>query len=134
MQTSQKSKRRIGLLRWVARVWSILALLFAVVLLISILLADTSDLTGFYWVLFGLWFAAVLGVAAGWRWELGGPIVAITALVSREMVYYFLSGRILVDFWIVWLPVLPPAMLFIFIYRKEHPRRSEDDQYPGYGW
>jgi hypothetical protein len=112
--SAMHKESRIKIVRWIARVWSILVLIFALVLLISTLSEMGSDPPSLiFWVLFGLWFAAVLALVAAWRWELAGGIIAITALVSREMMYFFLSYQIFVEFWMVWLPVLPPAILFI---------------------
>lgn len=124
-----KQRKKIKIIRWIARIWSILVLIFAIGLLLTQLLADDSEgSTTLYWVLFGLWFTAVLGLVAGWRWEIAGPVIAITALISREMAVFYLSGEFLVGFWMVWLPVLPPAILFIIAWREE--RKQKEAQMP----
>jgi hypothetical protein len=79
-------------------------------------------------MLFGLWFAAVLSLLVSWRWEIVGSVLAITALISREMAVFYLSGEFLVGFWMVWLPVLPPAILFILAWRED--RKLKEKQMP----
>ena len=122
-----KQEKKIKIIRWSARIWSILVLIFAIALLLSQLLAENSEgPTTLYWVLFGLWFFAVLGLVAGWRWEIAGAVIAITALISREMAVFYLSGEFLVGFWMVWLPILPPAILYILAWRED--RKQKEDQ------
>jgi hypothetical protein len=110
-----KQQKKVKIIRWIARIWSILAVLLAFVLLISTLMETGGEPPStIFWMLFGLWFFAVLSLLASWRWEIVGSVLAITALISREMAYFYLSGGdFLVGFWMVWLPVLPPAILFI---------------------
>lgn len=120
MKSTKNIMKRIKIMRWVARVWSILTFVFGLILLVSLLIEQRSEpQTSIYWLLFGLWFTSVLGLTAGWRWELAGGIIAITGLISREMLYYFLSGQILVKFWMIWVPILPPAILFLETWRLE---------------
>ena len=115
-----KQLKKIKILRWIARIWSVLVLIFAILLLLTQLLVDSGEApTTLYWVLFGLWFIAVLGLMAGWRWEIAGSVIAITALISREMAVFYLSGDFLVGFWMVWLPIIPPAILYILTWREE---------------
>jgi CHASE2 domain-containing sensor protein len=99
--------------------------LLAFALLFSTLLENSDDPpTTIFWLLFSLWFVAVLSLLFGWRWEIAGGVLAITALVSREMAYFYLSGMILVNFWMVWLPVLPPALLFILAWQQERKLKA----------
>lgn len=124
-----KQQKKIKIIRWVARIWSILAVLLAFVLLISTLLENGDEMpTIIFWMLFGLWFFAVLSLLVSWRWEIVGSVLAITALVSREMAVFYLSGEFLVGFWMVWLPVLPPAVLFILAWRED--RKLKESQMP----
>lgn len=115
-----KQQKKIKIIRWVARIWSILTVLFAFALLFSTLWESRDDPPStIFWLLFGLWFAAVLSLMVSWGWEIAGGVLAITALISREMAYFYLSGEILSNFWMVWLPVLPPAVLFILAWGEE---------------
>jgi hypothetical protein len=124
-----KQQKKIKIIRWIARIWSILAVLFAFVLLISTLM-ETGDEppSTIFWMLFGLWFAAVLSLLISWRWEIVGSVLAITALISREMAVFYMSGEFLVGFWMVWLPILPPAILFILAWWED--RKPKEKQMP----
>jgi len=120
MRVFEKKRRTLRILRWVARVWTIAVLIFTIALLVSTAMESGSDpLPLIYWLLLGLWCLSALGLATAWRWELIGAIIAVTALISREMVYLYLSGQVLVDFGMVWLPILFPAALFILAWVME---------------
>lgn len=113
MKRNSPSKR-IKLIRWMARIWSILVLIFAVMLVISSgLEARDEPLPLIFWLLLGLWCLATLGLVTAWHWELFGGIFALSALFSRELVYLSVSGHIFIDFGKVGLPILLPAVLFI---------------------
>lgn len=128
MKENQRYKN-IKRIRWIARVLSIVILLFTITLLISSALAATSEsLPLIYWLLLGMWCLSALCLGVAWRWELVGSILAIVTLVSREMVYLYLSGQILVDFWQVWMPILFPVALFILA--RELERKLIKDQRP----
>lgn len=121
--------KQIKRIRWIARILSILILLLTITLLISSALAsNTENLSLVYWLLLGLWCLSAVCLVSAWRWELIGSILAVTALVSRELVYLYLSGQLLVDFWQVWLPILFPAALFILAWDLE--RKAINAQIP----
>lgn len=129
MKSNEKMLKRIHIMRWAARIWSILAFSFGVILLISVLVEQrTEPQSSIYWLLFGLWFASLLGLLAGWRWEMAGGVIALTSLISRELMYYFFSGQVLVSFWMVWLPILPAAVLFMETWRLEN--KLKESQFP----
>jgi len=129
MKSNEKMLKRIHIMRWVARIWSILAFLFGVILLISVLVEQRAEpQSSIYWLLFGLWFASLLGLLAGWRWEMAGGVIALTSLISRELMFYFFSGQVLVSFWMVWLPILPAAVLFMETWRLEN--KLKESQFP----
>ncbi len=127
MKENHRSKN-IKRIRGIARFLSIVIFILTITLLVSSALAAPGEnLSLVYWLLLGLWCLSALCLVAAWRWELVGSILAVTALVSREMVYMSLSGKILVDFWQVWLPILFPAALFILARTsgKKIDQRSE---------
>lgn len=124
-----KQQKKIKIIRWTARIWSLLVLIFAIAMLVTQLLADDSEGSStLYWVLFGLWFFAVLGLIASWRWEIAGAVLAITALTSREMAVFYLSGEMLANFWMIWLPILPPAILYLLASQED--RKIKEAQRP----
>jgi len=91
MKSNTNILKRIKIMRWVARVWSILTFLFGLILFVSLIIdASNEPPPSIYWLLFGLWFAAVLGLILGWRWERAGGIIAVTSLIfPRVDVLFF---------------------------------------------
>jgi hypothetical protein len=41
------------------------------------------------------------------------------------MAVFYMSGEFLVGFWMVWLPVLPPAILFMLTWRGNKKLRAD---------
>jgi lysylphosphatidylglycerol synthetase-like protein (DUF2156 family) len=115
MMNKKKDRTKlIKLIRWLARIASILVLALAIAILVT---PDTQDegepLSLVYWILMIMWLLGVFGLLMAWRWELAGACIAIAALIFRDMFYFSLSRRSFVDFKLVWLPILIPALLFI---------------------
>jgi len=83
----------VAIIRWIARVWSIL--IFAIALLIivvpdpnvvqPVLLTDWIEL-GFYWV-------SILGLLLAWRWEGLGGAIAIAGVAGRDVAFRIFKGR-----------------------------------------
>lgn len=104
-------------MRWIARIGSLLVLALAISILLTPMLEfEDRDQATIYWVLTGIWLVGVLGLLIAWKWELGGAILALATLISRDMFYFSLSGRSFVDFKMVWLPILIPALLYIIVW------------------
>jgi len=117
MRKKKDHSKLIKILRWIARICSILALLLAIGILLTPGAASVDkDQVLVYWVLTGIWLVGVLGLLIAWRWELAGAIVALAALISRDMFYFSLSGKSFVDFKMIWLPIMIPALLFIVVW------------------
>jgi hypothetical protein len=114
----------VGIVRWIARIWSMLVLAFV---LFRILIPDpyaTEPVPVVDWFLLSLWGVAVLGLLVAWRWELVGGIIAIVMMVMRELAWVILKGRWFVSFLIVWLFIVPPAILFLVAWGLE--RKAKD--------
>jgi hypothetical protein len=124
MNTSNAVPRYVKTIRWTARIWSILANVFA---LMIFLLPDDSSSTEpiaavdkFILSLTGL---AMLGLFIAWRWELVGGIFTIVMLFVREIVWVILKGNWLVGFLVLWFFFLPPAILFLIAWRQERIKK-----------
>ncbi len=114
----------VDIVRRIARIWSILVLAFV---LFRILLPDpyaTEPVPIVDWFLLSLWGVAVLGLLVAWRWELVGGIMAIVMMVMRELAWVILKGQWFVGFLIVWLFIVPPAILFLVVWGLE--RKAKD--------
>lgn len=113
MSPSKTMPRSAASIRWIARIWSILV--FAVALL-EILTPDpnaTEPVPVADWLLLGLWGVAILGLLVAWRWELAGGMITIATMLVREMAWVILKGHWHANILIVWVFVVPPAILFL---------------------
>lgn len=113
---------KANIIRWVARIWSLLLAAFAVTVM---LLPDphaTAPVPTEDWFLLSLWGVAVLGLLLAWKWELAGAVLAIAAMFARELAWILLRGAWFAGFLLLWAAVLPPAILFLISWWLE--RRS----------
>ena len=69
--------------------------------------------------LLGLWGIAILGVLVAWKWETAGAVITIGTMFIREAAWVLLKGRWLPSFLIVWVFLVPPAILFLVAQRME---------------
>jgi len=128
MSTANAVPRSVKIIRWIARIWSILIF---VVALLEIFTPDpnaTEPVPVADWFLLSLWGVAILGLLVAWRWELVGGIITIATMFIRELAWVILKGHWLVNFLIVWLFVVPPAILFLVAWgleRKAKMKRRE---------
>jgi len=127
MEKKKSLPKKVLILRWVARIWSlgILALALAIVLGPNpnatgepIPAADTIQL--------GLLGASVLGLLIAWLWERLGAWIAIGTLVARDILYIIVNGEWFVNFLLFWLAILPPAVMFLlaWYYQKKAKERN----------
>ena len=124
MEMRRVKPRTLLLIRWIARIWSILVFVFV---LLQIFTPDpyaTQPVPLEDWFLLSLWGIAVLGLLVDWRWELAGGILTIAVMVLRELAWIVLKGAWLVNFLIVWLFLVPPAVLFLIAWRLERKERE----------
>lgn len=110
MKAASRAEIRI---RWIARIWSILVFVFS---LARIFLPDpyaTEPVPPSDWFLLSLWGVAILGLLIAWRWEFIGGIITIATMFFRELVWVVLKGSWWVNFLILWVFIVPPAVLFL---------------------
>lgn len=128
MRIQKSNVKLIKTLRWLARILSVFVLILAIGILVTPGTEEEGQIPSVsYWVLLIMWCTGVLGLLLAWRWELLGAIIAIFALITRDMFYYSLSRQSLVDFGMVWLPILIPALLFILTWWLE--KRAQEKLY-----
>jgi len=102
----------IKILRWVARIWSLLALADILLLIYG------SDATQTIkdWPLFALWGMAVFGLLIAWKWGLIGSIIALFFVAMHDLIYLIIKGAWLPAFMILWALIIPPAILFLIAW------------------
>jgi len=65
---------------------------------------------------------AILGLLVAWRWEFLGGLITIGTMVFRELIFYIAMGYWIPAFLLVWILVIPPAILFILAARLSLPK------------
>ena len=118
MNTSNAIPRSVKIIRWTARIWSLLAIGLGLLMLIpdSESAGPIAPVDIFLLSLTGL---AMLGLLIAWRWELAGSIFTIAMLFIREIAWVILKGNWMLGFLVLWLFFLPPAIMFIIAWRLE---------------
>ena len=102
--------RIVTIIRWIARIWSILILALAVLVITTpdpytvqrVPLADQ--------MLMGLFGVAILGSLIAWRWEGLGGAIAIASVVAHDVTTRIIGGGG------VWSQVLTPASPLVFLF------------------
>lgn len=119
MKPTDRSPLSRNLIRWVARIWSILLFTFGLIMIFTPDPYAAEPVPFEDWFLLSLWGAAILALLLAWRWERAGAILAIGLMLTRELAWVILKGSWLVSFLLVWLVVVPPAILFL-LASKNH--------------
>jgi len=125
MNNVKAAPRSVKIIRWIARIWSILIFVFV---LMRIFIPDpyaTEPVPAEDWFLLSLWGVAILGLLIAWRWERIGGIITIATMFFREIMWVVLKGGWLVNFLIIWFFVVPPAVLFLLAWRMERKTRKD---------
>jgi len=97
------------IIRWIARVWSIL--IFVVALLIIVVpdpnVVQPVPLTD--WIELSFYGVAILGLLLAWRWEGLGGAIAIAGVAGHDVAFRIIRG-----YW--FLALVPSALLeFLFV-------------------
>jgi hypothetical protein len=118
MNSPPAVSRTIKIIRWIARIWSIVLFSFALLVLLTPDPYATEPISAQDFFLLFLYGIAILGLVIAWRWELVGSMIAIVTMFIRELAWVILKGPWLVNFLIFWIMVLPPAILYLIASRS----------------
>jgi len=106
---------RVKIIRWVARIWSIIVA--ASVLLMFVLPGSAGEpIPSVDKFLLALTGVAVLGLFVAWRWECAGGVFTIAMMFVREVAWVILKGNWMMAFLILWALIVPPAILFLIAW------------------
>ena len=120
-------------LRWIARIWSVPIIIFALIFLVTTAwnlattgVADPHAVDDYPWTealppIFLL--LSILGLGIAWRWERLGSIIAVlfqlavlvTLLIQRPITQDFSRAGIP---YLLWLIVAIPGVLFLVCWRR----------------
>ncbi len=117
---SNSNEKKLNIIRWIARIWSLLPILFA---LGNIFMDDpyaTEPIDNKEYILLALLGIYVIGLLIAWKWDyIGGLTSTITFAVFLVLFWIFVGPRvetanILPILAVFLLGVLPPALLFLY--------------------
>jgi hypothetical protein len=121
---ANKVPHSVIIIRWMARIWSILVFVAALFVIFNPDPYSTEPVPATDWFLLSLWGVAILGLLVAWRWELVGGIITIATMFIRELAWIILRGHWLVNFLIIWLFIVPPAILFLLARGLERKAKA----------
>jgi len=127
MSIASPVPRSIGVIRWIARIWSLLVFAVALLIVVTPDPYATEPVPLEDWFMLGLWGMAVLGLLIAWRWELVGGSITMATMVIREIAWLILKGDWLLNFLLIWLFVVPPAILFLVAWGLERRQQLASD-------
>lgn len=94
------------IIRWVARIWSILIFVFVLLIVVTPdpYLVKPIPLTD--WIELGFYGVTTLGLLLAWRWEVIGGAITIAGVLGHEVVFRIIRGY--------WFPgLVTPTLLFM---------------------
>ena len=112
MKTSNAPSDKI--LRWIARIWSLPAIIF---ILGEVIFPHAGDAPVPFtdWLALGLQITAVIGLAIAWRYEIIGGTLSILTMLSSFIVLSIARETILWQAGLIWFGfIIAPAALFLF--------------------
>ncbi len=126
MNAKNKDKKKHSnslpkVIRWIARIWSLLALADAFVLVFSM----GSDQVLKDWPILALWGLAIVGLLIAWQYEVFGASIALVLVVVHDLLYLLLKGTWLKGFMIMWAFIIPPAILFLVAWQLDRMRKAK---------
>jgi len=127
MSIASPVPRSVRVIRWIARIWSLLVFAVALLIVVTPDPYATEPVPLEDWFMLGLWGMAVLGLLIAWRWELVGGSITMATMVIREIAWLILKGDWLLNFLLIWLFVVPPAILFLVAWGLERRQQLASD-------
>ena len=126
MEAASKSQVWIKVLRWLARVWSIPAIMFAGAHIISPDNGNGAQVNWYEWLAVGTMFLSVLALIVAWWKEKIGGWAAIILLVLSLIIYTIYAQEIFPWQGLLTLVigVVVPAILFLVSARFDTPQQA----------
>ena len=125
MTQTNSVPRSVKIIRWTARIWSILVTAFCLLIFFEPGSGgDPEPIPPVDVFLLSLTGVALMGLFIAWRWELVGGIFTIAMLFIREIAWVILKGDWLVGFLILWFLIAPPGILFLVAWNLERKAKE----------
>jgi len=116
------SEVRVKVLRWTARIWSLLALVLALVVALSPDPYAVNPIKAREVFMLSLWLIAILGLLLAWRFERLGALISIIIMPLREALYVLFYREWTINFLLIWALVIPPAVMYLLVWSKDRKR------------
>lgn len=118
METKKSLPRKILIFRWIARIWSLVIFVFAVFRVFSPDPHATGEPLAIREIfMLSMWGLSIVGLMLAWLWERPGALIAIIALFLRELFYFVLYKEWILNFLLIWVVFIPPAILYLLAWR-----------------
>jgi hypothetical protein len=111
--------RAIKIVRWTARIWSIVVTVGILLILLSPESLNAGPIAPEDIFLLSLTGVALIGLFIAWRWELVGGTFTIVMLFIREIAFLIIKGYWLIGFLFLWFFIATPAILFLIAWNLE---------------
>ena len=108
-----KSKSWVRLTRWVARIWSLGPILFALAEILFPHAEEGVPVPWTDWLALSLAFMSVIGLALAWRWERMGGWISVVALTIFLVIFLISVDRSFPAALIFLVGIGVPAALFL---------------------
>jgi hypothetical protein len=123
MKSTFALPRSVKIIRWIARIWSIIVTASVLLMFFGSHSGPSEAIPPVDMLLLSLTAVAILGLFIAWRWELVGGLFTIAMMFIREIAWVILKGQWLVAFLILWVLIVPPAILFLIAWSLERKSR-----------
>ena len=109
----------VKILRWTARIWSLLAFILALVVALSPDPHAVNPITAREGFMLSLWLIAILGLLLAWRFERLGALISIIIMPIREAIYILFYREWTINFLLIWALVIPPAVIYLIAWSRD---------------
>ena len=118
MSDREKDEKMARIIKWIARVWSLPAILFALAHIVTPDSEQSVEESVLTWIALGVMFLSVAGLALAWWKERIGGWTAISAMVVFFILFWIERGEFfpLQIALLLLLGIAVPAGLFLFSY------------------
>ncbi len=117
---NKNSSVSVKIFRWVARIWGLFALILALLVVFTPDPYQVRPITAMEVFMLSFWGVAILGLILAWRWERFGALLTLITMPVREVVYILLHRGWTINFLLIWTLVIPPALMYLFAWYKDH--------------
>ncbi len=126
MNESKKQIQFVTIIRWIARIWSILSLTFLLLFFGAHIFSSGGEETFafkdvFQFVFFPIGLA--IGLILAWKWEGLGGIIAIASIIGFHLQMLVVHGK--ADFGLFFELLAAPGILFILYWILSRKRVAE---------